>query len=100
MKKTIFLGYRRAIGIMDVQGIVNYMKNNEPFEKVILVSGADLTEPVKKYIEKYLKPLVPVEVIVEKNYVKKAREMDHFGDNVWAVNLNEFGDRAMSEDAD
>ncbi len=98
--KTVFLGYRRAIGIMDIQGIVDYTKLNGSFEKVILVASIPLTEAVQNYLDKNLKILVPVDVIIVKNVTKKVREMDGWGDNIWAINLNEFGNRVMSSDAD
>lgn len=99
-KKTIFLGYRKAIGIMDIRGIADYMKEHGTFEKIILIAAHPLTKPVHNYIEKYLKPLSPVEVIVSDDIEEEVRKRDKCCDNIWAVNLNDFGNRALSFDAD
>jgi hypothetical protein len=100
MAKKILLGYRTAIGIMDIQGIVDYMNKQEPFQKVILIAAHPLTDAVKNYIEKNLKPLVPVEVIITDNIEEEVRKRDKCCDEIWAINLNDFGNRALSFDAD
>ncbi len=99
-KKTIFLGYRKAIGIVDIRGIADYVKEHGPFEKVVLIAARPLTEPVQNYIDKYLKPTSPVEVIITDDIEEEVRKRDKCCDNIWAVNLNDFGNRALSFDAD
>ena len=100
MAKTILLGYRTTIGIMDIQGIVDYMNKQESFQKVILIAAHPLADAVKNYIEKNLKPLVPVEVIITDNIEEEVRKRDKCCDEIWAINLNDFGNRALSFDAD
>ena len=101
-KGDIFVGYRKAIGIMDIEGIISYIKNEESLKKIYLISEIPVAHAVKKYIEKNLLPLVPVETIVSDDFDKEVNRIKvmHAGEDVWAENLNDFGDRAMSFDAD
>ncbi len=101
-KGEIFVGYRRAIGITDIQGIVDYIKDNEPLKKVYLIAVHPLAGPVAEYLEKNLKPLVPVEFVLTNNFDRSIDEIKerHEGEEVWVTSLNDFGDRALSFDPD
>ncbi len=101
-KGDVFVGYRKAIGIMDIEGIVSYIKNEEPLKKVYLISEFPVNSIVKKFIEKNLSSLVPFELIVAKDFDKEIERIKelHNQEDVWVENLNNFGDRAMSFDVD
>ena len=101
-KGDVFVGYRKAIGIMDIEGIVSYMKSEEPLKKVYLISEFPINPVVKKYIEKNLSSLVPFELIVARDFGKEIERIKelHNQEDVWVQNLNDFGDRAMSFDVD
>ncbi len=100
--KEILVGYRRAIGITDIQGIIDYIKEEEPLEKVYLLAAHPIAEPVKEYAEKNLKGLVPFEFIVCKNFDEEIERIKalHKGKEVWVTSLDDFGDRALSFDPD
>ena len=101
-KGDVFVGYRRAIGIMDIEGIVSYIKNEEPLKKIYLISELPVNPVVKKYIEKNLSSLVTFELIVAKDFSKEIERIKELynQEDVWVENLNDFGDRAMSFDVD
>ncbi len=101
-KGEIFVGYRRAIGITDIQGIVDYMEDNEPFKKVYLIATHPLADPVSEYLEKNLKPLTEVEFILTKDFDETIDEIKerHKEEEMWITSLDDFGDRALSFDPD
>ncbi len=101
-KREIFVGYRRVIGITDIQGIVDYIKEGEAFKKVYLVATHPLAGPVAEYLEKNLKPLVAVEFLLTDNFDRTIDEIKehHKDEEVWVTSLNDFGDRALSFDPD
>ena len=85
---------------MDIRGIVDYMEEHGPFEKIVLIASHPIVAPVESYIGKYLKPVSPVEVIITGNIDEEVRKRDKCCDNSWTVNLNDFGNRTLSFDVD
>ncbi len=99
-KKEIFVGYRRVIGITDIQGIADYIKSEKPFKKVYLIATLPLAGPVSEYLKKNLEPLVPVKFILTDNFEKAIKEIKNQCKDreVWVTDLNDFGDRVLSFD--
>ena len=101
-KGDVFVGYRRTIGIMDIQGVLSYIKEEESLKQIYLIAEFPVTNAVKRYIAKNLLAKIPVEIIISKDFdeeIDKIKKL-HDGEDVWVENLNDFGSRAMSFDPD
>ncbi len=98
-KEEIFIGFRSEIGIMDLQGIEEYISRRR-VEKIFLLAYNDLNERVRDYLEKRIKPRQSVEFILTGSFRKEIKKIKtaYKGKRIRIQDLEEFGARATSRD--
>ena len=96
--EDIFIGYRDVIGILDIQGIEDYLKQGGAPE-IYLLTRNPLSERVQSYLKEHLKE-PQVTVIVTNSFRKTAAEIKqkNKGKGVRIEDLDEFGRRRFTYD--
>ncbi|MCD6237919.1 MAG: hypothetical protein DRP50_09010 [Thermotoga sp.] len=97
--EEIFIGFRSEIGIVDLQGIEEYISQRK-VENIYLLAYKDLNEKVRDYLEKKIKPKQEVEFILTDSFQKEIKKIkvSHKGKRIRVQDMEEFGQRAMSRD--
>ena len=91
----IFIGYRDFIGIMDIQSIEDYLKENR-VQDIYLLTQQPLSERVQSYLNEHLKERVTV--IVTSSFRKTAENIkqQNKGKQAIVIDLEEFGRRGFA----
>ncbi len=94
--EEVFIGFRKEIGITDLLGIEQYLKETH-IKNIYLVCSKDFNPPVESYLYWRISPYYNVRVIVTSNFKKTIRQLKekHKDKQVKVVDLDNFGERAF-----
>ncbi len=85
----IFVGYRRQVGRVDVEGVAEFIKSKNIYSKVYILHISPLHPSIKELIDKY-----GFFEILTTNFKKEIARLKK-EDKVDAYDLNDFGGRSM-----
>jgi hypothetical protein len=94
--EDIIFGFRKTLGIIDVQSIERYLEKHD-LEHVFIFTEEELTKPVKEGFDK----IKNLEIIISNNMQKSMKEIEYkFKDKkIRKVDLDDFGVRPIQRDA-
>ena len=91
----IFIGYRDFIGILDIQSIEDYLKENR-VQDIYLLTQQPLSERVQSYLNEHLKERVTVIVTSSSRKTAENIKQQNKGKQAIVIDLEEFGRRGFA----